>query len=76
MDYKKHVEFFFLALISGIGSVGINFVAKISDNIVQMTIAVREVNLKLEALKLDNSGLNEKVHDHELRIRVLESKTK
>jgi len=74
LDYKKHVEFFFLSLICGIASVGVMFVAKMSDNVLQMTVAIKEINVKMESLKSDNGRFEEDLRDHEKRIRHLEIK--
>lgn len=76
MDYKKHAEFFFLSLICAIGSLGVTFISKVNDNTIQMTIAIHEINVKLESLTTDNRKIDDKVHDHENRIRVIEKKIK
>lgn len=72
LDYKKHVEFFFLSLICAIGSLAVHFIAKVNDNIIQMTIAIHEINVKMESLTTDTRKIDDKIHDHENRIRIIE----
>jgi len=66
LDYRKHVEFFFLSLICGIATVGITFVARMNDNVLQTTVAIREIVVRMEAMK----------NESEYRFHILEEKTR
>ena len=63
--YRKHIEYFFLALIVGAVGTGVTYIGRMSENIQQMTISVQ-----LLAEKLTN--IDKIAQDHEVRIREIE----
>ncbi len=76
MDYKKHVEWFFFAFISGSAGLGVNClsrlvssVATLNENFSTLSGQVTFTNKML--------SYNEQIsHDHEIRIRALEKSRK
>jgi hypothetical protein len=74
MNYQKHMEFFFLSLICGLATLGVSFISKMSENISQMTVSVKELNVRMESITDRLSRFDKEIEDHELRLRVIEQK--
>jgi uncharacterized protein YoxC len=74
VDYKKHVEWFFFALISGAASLSVSHLGKVSSAMAEMTESVSELNAKMQVIISELSFSQRQISDHEMRIRKFESK--
>ena len=73
MSYRKIVEYVFFAILSGIGTMGVSYVQKISESMILLTSSVTELNLKIELLTQRMVAANQNLQDHEDRIRRIEN---
>jgi hypothetical protein len=62
MNYSKHIEYFFLTLMSGI-------FAKMAWDVDRATLSIETLNVKI-------AQVVDELHDHEIRIRSVESRGK
>lgn len=62
---KRYMEQILLAGIIGGLSMGVKYIARISDNVEQMTVAIQLLTEKL-------SNVDKLAQDHETRLRLLE----
>ena len=76
MEYRKHLDFFFMSLICGIATLGVSFISKMSENISQMTVSVKELNVRMESVTDRIARSDRAIEDHEFRLRTLEQKHK
>lgn len=66
MNYQKHVETMFLALIVGLAGFAVNFLGKMSESIDSLNGQMTKVVVRIDADR-------ERVMDIERRVRALES---
>lgn len=76
MKYSKHVEYLFLAGITGIGGVCANYISKMSDSIQEMSVSVQELNSRFHVLSTKMGYSDEMIKDHENRLRRIEKRGK
>lgn len=65
MEYLKHVEYIFLAIIVGGVGLTVKQIMNMSHNIAQMTVVLQVLSERL-------LGIDRMAQDHELRIRSIE----
>lgn len=72
MGHRKVVEYLFFSLLSGIGTIGVSYVQKISETMTTLTKNVVELNAKMEIQTTRMSYTDNRLEDHENRIRRIE----
>ena len=74
MNYSKHVEVFFFAILSGIAGMSVKHLGDLSTSITSMSQSVAELSAKIEILTTKLSFTEQRIYDHETRMRVIEGK--
>lgn len=74
MNYSKHVEVIFLALLSGSAGIAVSYLGKLSASISAMSESVSALNAKMEVLTTKLIYSEQTMHDHEIRLRRIEIK--
>jgi ribose 5-phosphate isomerase len=65
VEYRKHVEYFFLSILVGIFSVGVAYAQKMSETLQKIAVSV-------EVITERQSSTDRQVQDHESRLRYYE----
>lgn len=76
MNYRKHVEHFFLALICGIGSLAVSYLGKLSENIEGLAKNVTQLTVSVNVMSEKLVQSDKLLIDHESRIRQIERRVK
>lgn len=76
MNYRKHVEYFFLALICGIGSLAVSYLGKLSENIDSLSKNVTQLTVSVNVMSEKLVQSDRILLDHESRIRQMEKRVK
>lgn len=75
MDYQKHVEWAFLALLTGAAGLSVKYLGTLSESINAMTESISEMSAQISVLTTKLTYSEQKIYDHETRIRVIENKS-
>lgn len=76
MNYSKHVEWFFFALLSGSAGLCVNYLGKLSESMTITSQSIAELNSKMQVIVTKLAYSEDKIHDHEFRLRRVEEKRK
>lgn len=72
MNYQKHVEWAFLALLTGAAGLSVKYLSNLSNSITAMTVAVSEMSAQISVLTTKLTYSEQKLYDHESRLRIIE----
>lgn len=72
MNYRKHVEWAFLAMLSGSAGISVKYLSNLSQSISLMTQSISTLSSQIEVLTTKLTYSEQKIYDHEGRIRSLE----
>ncbi len=72
MRVRQIIEYVFFAVISGIGTLGVAYVQKISDTMNTLTKNIIELNARMEIQSAETKFNNNRIEDHESRLRHIE----
>lgn len=73
---SKYLDQITLAAIIGMGGLGVGFISRMADNVLQMTLGIKELNYRVETINNHNSDQDSQIKEHEQRLRELEKKLK
>jgi hypothetical protein len=73
MNYTKHVEWFFFALLSGTAGISVKYLGDLSTSITSMSQSMAELSGKIEILTTKLSFTEQRIYDHEGRLRHIEA---
>lgn len=74
MNYSKHVEWFFFALLSSTAGLAVNYLGKLSTSITTMSESITSLNGKMEVIAQKLVYSEQTIHDHESRLRRIETR--
>ena len=72
MNYSKHVEWFFFALLSGSAGLCVNYMGKLTESMAITSQSIAELNSKMHVVVTKLAYSEDKIHDHEFRLRQVE----
>ncbi len=72
MRVRQIIEYVFFTVISGIGTLGVSYVQKISETMNTLTKNVIELNARMEIQHAELGYTTNRLDDHESRLRRIE----
>ena len=76
MNYTKHVEYFFLTVVCAIAGLGVSSVAKMGDNINQITISNKELSVRIELANEKIGRCEQDIKDMQRQARFMEMRAR
>jgi len=72
VDYRKHVEYAFFAMVTGILGFAVTQFTRVADDIRAVRVSVQELNIQM-GVQIERTTTTDLIlKDHEIRLRAVE----